>query len=56
MKRLLVGLLGLLLLACATFGRLESKPRCSTTPCGDVCCNGDGKVCPPCWVGIYRGR
>ena len=50
-------LCALLLSGCAT---LRKKPApatgpCSTTPCGDVCCNDDGKPCPPCWSGIQGG-
>lgn len=56
MKRALVAILGLLLLACATGSRLRGPQRCTTTPCGDVCCDSDGKVCPPCWLGISPRR
>lgn len=38
-------LLAILLGACASV----PKQSCHTTPCGDVCCNNDGRVCPPCW-------
>ena len=37
--------IALLLAGCAT----APKKHCVTTPCGDVCCNNDGLICPPCW-------
>jgi hypothetical protein len=48
-----VAQLGAVLLAVLLVGACASAPvtkvgPCTTTPCGDVCCNNDGLVCPPC--------
>jgi len=37
----------ILLGACASGSAIS--PRCIETPCGDICCNGDGKICPACY-------
>lgn len=34
---------------CASAPKTRVGP-CVTTACGDVCCNNDGRVCPPCDV------
>jgi hypothetical protein len=50
-------LCALLLSGCATLGKKPAPATgpCSTTPCGDVCCNDDGRLCPPCWAGVKGG-
>jgi crossover junction endodeoxyribonuclease RuvC len=50
---LVVLVAALLVGGCAARGPVVGP--CTTTPCGDVCCNNDGKACPPCWVGIQGG-
>jgi len=50
---LVVLVAALLVGGCAARGPVAGP--CTTTPCGDVCCNNDGKACPPCWAGIQGG-
>lgn len=41
-----------LVLIATLLGACASAPKvgpCYTNPCGEVCCNNDGHVCPPCW-------
>jgi len=57
MRTALVVLLCALLSGCALHkkpGAAVVPPGCSLTECGDLCCNDDGKVCPPCWKGVIR--
>lgn len=44
-----LAVIALLLTGCAKARPHEPVSPCATTACGDVCCNDDGRVCPPCW-------
>ena len=46
--RLAVAVLIVLLAGCASTPVIKVGP-CYTTPCGDLCCNNDGRICPTCW-------
>jgi len=47
MDKLIAVLVLVFLGACASAPKTRVGP-CVTTACGDVCCNNDGRVCPPC--------
>lgn len=46
--RLAIAILIILLAGCASAPVTRVGP-CTTDACGNVCCNNDGRVCPPCW-------